>query len=166
MTKKTIPAMLFCALALAALVPQPARAETNNVREQWLAQYRHLGLAGALTYPFQDFGDDYNTGYGLHAMFDYPLIPLLNVTGSAGWNHFPREKEGESLDVLNLAVGGKIALGSFYIGGEVGYFSEVEEWSWVPSMGVRLDSNWDFAVRLKATGTGSWTTLRAGYYFF
>lgn len=166
MNRKFLPALFLCALVPAVILSPPVRAETNTVREQWLAQYRHLGLAAALTYPFQDFGEDYDTGYGLHAMFDYPLIPLLNVTGSAGWNHFPRIEEGESLDVLNLAAGGKIALGVFYIGGEVGYFSEVEEWSWVPSMGVRLGSNWDFAVRLKATGSGSWTTLRAGCYFF
>jgi hypothetical protein len=166
--------VLFFTLALGVLPPlgasaQPtasgATAEPQTEREQWLASYRHWGLAFAQTHPFQDFNDEHNTGYGLHAIVDYPVIPLLNFTVDVGWNRFDKADDGAALDVINVTFGGKISLGPFYVGGETGYYNKVEDWSWVPSMGVR-PGNWDFGVRLKATGEGSWTTLRVGYYFF
>jgi hypothetical protein len=156
------------ALGLASLVvfalSQPALAQEPQTREQWLASYRHFGLAAAQTHPFQEFNDDTNTGYGAHAMCDFPVVPLLNFTADLGWNRFDREAGG-SLDVVNFTFGGKIAFGPAYMGGETGYYSKVDEWSWVPSFGLR-PGNLDFCVRLKATGQGTWTTLRLGYYFF
>jgi hypothetical protein len=161
---------LACLLLLPGMVnAQPSQSEQSapgvSARDQWLATYRHWGLAAAQTHPFQDFNDEHNTGYGLHLILDYPVVPLLNFTADVGWNRFARADDGAALDVINLTFGGKISLGPVYIGGETGYFNKVDEWSWVPSFGVR-PGNWELGLRLKATGSGTWTTLRVGYYFF
>lgn len=151
-------------MLLAFLVPATAGAQSNTVRDEWLASYHHFGVAAAMTYPFQDFGDDYSTGFGLHGMVDYPWISLVHLIADVGWNHFPGKNDSASVDIFNISGGAKIALGAFFMGGEVGYFSEVDEVSWIPSIGVR-PGNWEVALRIKAVGLGSWTTLRAGYYF-
>lgn len=127
---------------------------------------RGLSYGGAfqLTLPYADFSDRYNSGWGLHAIADYPLIPLLTLTGDLGWNHFPGAADNQGIDVWEFSVGVNFALGVFYMGGETGYYTQVEEWSWVPSLGLRFD-HWNFAVRFKAVNGASWRGLRVGYYF-
>jgi len=50
------------------------------------------------------------------------------------------------------------------MGGEGGYFTGVDEGSFVPSIGLRL-GNFEFAVRWKSVGGSSWSGLRLGYFF-
>jgi hypothetical protein len=146
----------------ASAVPEVG-AQTPE-RQAWLDAYKNLGVGATMTFPFKEFGDTYNTGYGLHVLADYPVIPLLNFSANAGWTHFGRANEGDGIDVFSLVFGGKVVFGPVFMGGETGYYSKVEEWSWVPSFGVR-HRNLEFSLRYKATGAGTWTTLRAGYYF-
>ena len=164
MTRQFTQTGLWALVCLVTLLPATSPAQSNSVREEWLASYHHFGAAAAMTYPFEEFGDNYNTGFGLHGLVDYPLISFLHLIADIGWNHFPGENSVESVDIFNLAGGAKIALGAFFMGGEVGYFTNVEEVSWIPSIGVR-PGNWEVALRIKAVGSGSWTTLRVGYYF-
>lgn len=165
MSKIRPPSFWLASLVFMALIiPVTAGAQSNSVRDEWLANYKHFGAAAAVTFPYQEFGDSYNTGYGLHGMVDFPLITFLNFIADVGWNNFPGENGGESADIFNFAGGAKIAIGVFFMGGEVGYFTDVDEVSWIPSIGLRF-SRFEFAVRLKAVGSGSWTTLRFGYYF-
>ncbi len=123
-----------------------------------------LGISGAVTFPFGDFGDRAQTGYGLHAMGDYPVIPLLHLAGNVGFHQFSGEGEADDLTVWEFSVGVRFVLGAFYMGGENGYFTGVEDSSYIPNFGLRL-GNWEAAVRWKAVGRGSWNTLRVGYYF-
>ena len=122
------------------------------------------GVGLMMNYPFDSFGNEYNTGWGLHGMVDYVFIPLLHFVGDVGWNHFPGNDNREALDVFEFTFGAKFQFGAFFMGGESGYYTEVNEWSFVPSMGLRF-SRFEVAFRIKAVGGSSWNGLRLGYYF-
>lgn len=124
----------------------------------------YWGAGVQLALPNSDFGDNFSTGYGLQAMFDYPLIPLIDVSGSLGWTRFPAEGDREAASVWGLALGCRFALGAFFMNGEVGHFSHVDEWSFIPGLGLRYD-HWEGALRFKAVGDATWTGFRVGYYF-
>jgi len=157
--------LVLLPLLLTTAVPMSALAQEQiQTREEWVAAYRNIGVAGTLTYPFQEFGDDYETGYGLHLLLDYPLIPLVNFCGNAGFTHFGHLQSGEDINVLSVVFGAKVVFGPVFMGGETGYYSEIKEWGWVPSFGLR-PGNWELSLRYKSAGAGNWTTLRAGYYF-
>ena len=123
-----------------------------------------FGVGAQLTYPFNDFGDDHSSGYGLQGLFNYPLIPLLDLSAALGWNHFPGANDGTSIDIWEMALGCRVALGAFFMNGEMGYFSKVDQWSFLPGLGLRYD-HWEIALRVKAIGSDSWSSLRLGYYF-
>lgn len=127
-------------------------------------QEKVLGVGVKTTFPYAEFKDDTKTGWGVGGIVDYPLIPLIDLTADLGYNHFPGKDDNEDVDVWNLCFGGRLALGAFFMGGETGYFSHVEEWSFVPSMGLRFN-RFEGAIRYKAVGGVSWTSLRLGVYF-
>ena len=143
---------------------QPATKSPAEAREAWIADYRWLGAALSASFPYAEFGDDYNTGYGVHAIVDKPLWPLINLSGDIGYTHFAGNEEQESVDIWNLLVGGRFVFGAFFIGAEGGWLTEVDDLGWVPSMGCRFDKL-EFAFRWVTSGPDAWTTLRAGYYF-
>jgi hypothetical protein len=124
----------------------------------------NYGVGLAINYPFDSFGDEVDTGYGLHGMLDYTFIPLLHFIADLGWNHFSGNEFRESVDILEITFGAKFQFGAFFMGGETGYYSQVDEWSFVPSLGARF-TRLEIALRIKAVGGGSWTGLRIGYYF-
>ncbi len=152
--------LLLSIPALAQDQPAPAA----DARQAWVDSYRWLGAGVSTSFPYTDFGDDFNTGYGLYAIVDKPLWPLLNGSADLGWNHFPGAGDRESVDIFNLIFGLRFVLGVFFMGGETGYLSEVDNWGWVPSMGLRFEQL-EFTVRHVNAGADAWTTLRAGYYF-
>ena len=130
----------------------------------WANNYRWYGAGVSTSFPFT-VGNDYGAqGYGLHALVDRPMWPFINLSADVGWNHFPGNDDRESVDVWNLIFGGRFVLGVFFMGGETGYLSEVDNWGWVPSIGLRFEKL-EFTVRHVTAGADAWTTLRAGYYF-
>ncbi len=147
--------MVLLILSLASSV----MAKTWVGREE-----RVLGLGVKSSFPYASFDDDFNTGWGVVGIVDYPLIPLIDLTADVGYTHFPGDGATESVDVWNACFGGRLALGVFFMGGETGYFSHVDEWSYIPSMGLRF-GRFEGALRYKAVGGSGWTSLRFGYYF-
>ena len=127
-------------------------------------QEKNLGLGVKTSFPYAEFGEDANTGWGVAGMVDYPLIPLLDLTADVGYNHFAGMGEKDGVDVWNFCFGGRLALGAFFMGGETGYFSHGNDWSFVPSMGLRF-GQLEGAIRYKSVGANGWTSLRFGYYF-
>ncbi len=125
---------------------------------------RVLGLGIKTSFPFAEFKDKASTGWGISGLLDYPLIPLIDLTADVGYNHFSGADDGDGVDVWNAIFGGRFALGVFFMGAETGYFSYVDEWSYVPSMGLRF-GRFEGSLSYKSVGGGSWTSLRAGYYF-
>ena len=97
-------------------------------------------------------------------MLDYPVIPLFHLCAHAGWNTFPRVGAGESLDVWEITGGGRVVLGAFFMGGEVGWYDTGDHWSWVPSLGMRF-SRIEVAWRVRAVGRDAYTSARVGWYF-
>jgi len=135
---------------------QPARAPWHSGN--------HWGVGAQFSYPYADFGDRFANGYGLQGLFDYPLIPLIDVCASVGWNRFPGAADGDGVNIWEVSFGGRFALGAFFMGSEMAYFSEVDQGSVVPSLGLRYD-HWEVSVRFKAVGDNSWTGFRTGFYF-
>ena len=123
-----------------------------------------FGAAASVNSPQKSFGEQHSTGYGLHAIMDYPFIPLLDFTADIGWNHFPGANDGAGVDVWEFAGGMRFVLGIFFMSGEVGYYTEIDETSFLPGMGLRFD-RLEFSLRISAVPGGSWTGLRIGYYF-
>lgn len=123
-----------------------------------------FGLAATVNSPQKSFGEQHSTGYGLHAVVDYPFIPLLDFTADIGWNHFPGANDGAGVDVWEFAGGMRFVFGVFFMSGEVGYFTEINETSFLPGMGLRFD-RLELGLRISAVPGGSWTSFRAGYYF-
>lgn len=148
-----------------AVVAQDADAASEIFsREEWLAGYRHFGVAASLSYPYADFRDQYDAGFGLHALVDYPVSTLIRIAGDVAWNRFPGDDDGPALDVFSAFIEGRIVLAFFYAAGGTGYLTGVDHVGYVPSFGLRFDRT-EFSVRWVAVGSDSWTTLRAGFYF-
>jgi hypothetical protein len=143
---------------------QPAAKSPADARAAWVADYRWLGAGLSASFPYAEFGDEFNTGYGAHIIVDKPLWPLINLSGDVGYTHFAGNEEHEDADIWNLLVGARLAFGAFFIGGEGGWFTEVDDLGWVPSMGVRFEKL-EVGLRWITSGSNSWTTVRAGYYF-
>ncbi len=157
------PIILFWRFAVLVLlltsVSTVAQAKTWPGREE-----RVLGLGIKSTFPFSEFGNKTDNGWGVAGLVDYPLIPFIDLTADLGVTHFSGKNGGESVNVWNASFGGRFALGVFFMGGETGYFSYVEEWSFIPSMGLRFGS-FEGSIGHKSVGGGNWTSLRFGYYF-
>lgn len=155
---------ILVAVLILAFFTAIAGAQEDTSRRSYYPNHRTFGLGLQVSAPYGDFNDSYNTGYGLQGLVDYPLFPLLSLTANLGWNRFPRDGEGDAIDVWEFSGGAKVNLGAFYIGGQVGYFTKVEETSWVPSLGLRWP-RWEVAVRAKSVGGSGWNSLLVGYYF-
>ena len=126
--------------------------------------HRVFGFALQGSTPYDDFAADYNTGFGVHGIADYPLAPLFSLIGDLGWNRFSGAGEVADIDVWEISAGAKFNLGPFYMGGEVAYYSKVDNVNWLPSIGLRFE-RWEFAVRWKAAERVGWVSYRVGYYF-
>jgi hypothetical protein len=146
----------YCSGAAAQDQPAPAPGPGDNSAS--------FGAGLTMKYPYESFGDDFNTGYGLQAIMDYPFIPLLDVTAGIGWNHFPEGDAQEALDIWEFTAGARLRLGVFFMSGEVGYYTKVDDTSFLPGMGLRF-THLELAFNIRAVPSGSWTGLRLGYYF-
>ena len=121
-----------------------------------------LGLTGK--YRQETYGDSYDPGYGIQAFMDYPFIPLLDLTAGVGFNHFSSDDEREEVDIWEFTGGMRFRMGVFFMSGEVGYYTKIDETSFLPGLGLRFD-HFEIAFNVRAVSNGSWTGLRLGYYF-
>jgi len=151
---------IFCvALFVTACITTPAVAAGLS-----------SGVALALIQPTGDFDDAYDSGWGIHAAFDYSLIPLITLTGDFGWNTFQGKEIGDTgiklddVDMWEFSAGGKVNLAFLYAGAEVGYFTDENEWDIIPFLGTRLGP-FDAMLRYKAAGNVNWAALRLGFFF-
>ncbi len=152
--------LLVCGLLPGIILAQAAEEETAGYQ----GNPHIFGAAFTANHPFESFGEQHSTGYGFSAIMDYPFIPLLDFTATIGWNHFAGSNGGDDVDVWEFAGGRRFVMGVFFMSGEVGYYTEVDDTSFVPGMGLRFDQL-EFGLRVKAVTGGSWTGFRVGYYF-
>ncbi len=159
---RLVGAGLVCVM-LGATVGGASAQGDNPEHAPWHSG-NYWGAGAQITLPRGVFRDDYANGFGLQGLFNYPLIALIDLSGSVGWNHFSGANDGDGIDIWELGFGGRFALGVFFMSGEMGYFSRVDEWNFVPGLGLRFD-HWEFSLRTKAVHDTSWSSLRLGYYF-
>lgn len=141
-----------------------ATAQTQTAKRTAADREHIFGVAGMMSFPYGDFQDNYDHGFGLHGMLDYPFVSILNLTADVGYNRFAHANNGNDITVMEYSVGSKLVFGWFYMGGETGYYSKVNDWSFIPTWGLKF-GQFEFSMRIKAVGGGSWTGIRAGWYF-
>jgi len=153
-------------VAVPAQVPAevPAEAASTSPEHAPWHSGNYWGVGVQSTIPTSDSRNRYATGYGVQGMYNYPLIPLIDISASAGWNHFPEGNDVQSLDMWEVAAGMRFAVGAFFMNGELGYYSKIDETAFIPGLGLR-NTHWEASIRAKAAGANTWTTLRLGYYF-
>lgn len=156
-------ALLVVVVGPSLVSAQQPDAESMT-REQWLADYRKFGVAATLSFPYGSFGDDQGTGYGLQGLVDYPVLPLLNLAGTLGWSHFPGDGNNEALNVWYVNIGARLSLAGFFMSGQAGYYSEIDEWGWVPGFGYRF-TQLEIGLEYVSVSRDAWTTLHVGWYF-
>ena len=147
---------VFCSVA-AAQDSSPSPAENGQ-------KSASFGVGLSMKYPYESFGDSYNTAYGIQGLFLYPLIPLLDFTANVGWNHFGKGDAEDSLDIWEFVGGLRFVMGVFFMSGEVAYYTEVDDTSFLPGLGLKFD-HFEIAWNLRAVPSGSWSGLRLGWYF-
>lgn len=152
--------ILFLLALLATALPIPA----SQAQEESPPRSVNFGAGLTVKTPYDSFGEDFKTGYGISALMDYPLHPLLDLTASVGWNHFSSDKADESIDIWELVGGARFRLGVFFMSGEVGYYTEIDQTSFLPGLGLRF-THFEFAFNVRAVDAGSWRGFRLGYYF-
>jgi hypothetical protein len=155
-----IPVLLACFMTAAGALGQEQQATQPNPSDNTV----QFGLGLTMKYPYESFGDDYNTAYGLAGMLAYPFIPLLDLTASIGWNQFSEGDQDKSLDLWEFTGGMRFRMGVFFMSGEVGYYTKIEQTSFLPGLGLKFE-HFEVALNVRAVDKGSWTGLRLGYYF-
>jgi len=164
-TRRSWLVLHVIALAACCLIPFSAAAQDQPAEgESWEDRPVAFGAGLTMKAPYGDYGNDYKTGYGIMGFVEYPFIPLIDLTAGIGWNHFSAEGPLEALDIWEFVGGARLRLGVFFMSGEVGYYTNIEETSFLPGMGLRF-THFELALNIRAVSGGSWRGLRLGYYF-
>ncbi len=136
-----------------------------------MAAEKNGGLAASYAMPQDEFENVVDDGYGLSAIFDYPMAGMINISGSIGWYRFKGVTllEGtnikeESSTMWEFSAGPQIDFGKLYVGVEGGYYTDVNEWGMLGNVGLRRDML-DFSVRYKMTEDAKFMAARLGFFF-
>ncbi len=136
-----------------------------------LAAEKSGGLAASYITPRGDYRAIVGDGFGISAIFDYPMAGVIDISGSLGWYNFAGVTllEGtniktESSTMWEFSAGPQVDFGKLYIGAEAGYYTEFDEWGVVPNVGLRKDLL-DLSVRYNLLGDGEFLAVRAGFFF-
>ena len=148
---------LLCAILLAVAI-LPGRAD---------AQFT-IGARGKLLLPTGDFDREVTTGWGAAAVGDFTLIPLIKLRGEVGYNHFDGEDPDgdqvyEDRDIWNFGIGGRLQLPIVYLSLDGMYFTDIDEFSVLPGLGLRF-LFLDLGARYKWTGE-NWFEVFGGVAF-
>jgi len=122
------------------------------------------GLAASFVQPTGDFKNVVGSGYGLSAIFDYPLASVVNLSGALGRYHFTGVDERDGMSFWEFTAGPQVDFGKLYGGIEVGYYTTLKEWGVVPNLGIRKGMV-DVGLRFKVTADRKYFALRAGIFF-
>ena len=144
---------ILLAAVLALTLAGPAQAQFGKT----------IGVGALAAFPTDDnFSDVYNTGFGAAIFSRKGVAPIVSVTGQIGYTRFGAKSELNLSDVsvFEFTAGGLANLGMFNGGVEFGYFTDVDDWSFVPNIGVKI-AILDASLRYKAGGV-SWLAFRLG----
>jgi|GEM_PF-6502389 len=127
-------------------------------------QHAQFGAGLSYKYTHAEFGKSYDPGWGLQALYNYPLIAALDLNANIGWNHFSGSSDSPSVNIWEFVGGIRFKLGAFFMSGDVGYYTEINSTSFQPGLGLKFD-HWEVAWSVRSVPSGSWNGLRLGYYF-
>jgi len=151
--------LAFCSLPAGALAQEQAAPPPDPTEGS--ASFG-AGLTAKSRTP--TYGETNDTGYGIMAFMDYPFIPLLDLTAGIGWNNFPDANQGDEVVIWEFVGGMRFRMGVFFMSGEIGYYTNIDETSFLPGLGLRFE-HFEVAWNIRAVPDGSWNGLRLGYYF-
>lgn len=157
-----VPVIALAACCLFAFGAPAQEQPTEG--ETWEDRPVAFGAGLTVKAPYGSYGDSYATGYGIMGFVEYPFIPLVDLTAGIGWNHFSPERDLEDLDIWEFVGGARLRLGVFFMSGEAAYYTEIDEVSFLPGLGLRF-SHIEIAFNVRAVSSGSWRGFRLGYYF-
>lgn len=132
-----------------------------------------LGLGVGYRLPVGDFSDLYDGGFGANVVMEFPLAPTISAYGDVGYTRFVGKDLGsllgvplgsDDVDVWGFSAGAKFGIGGLYLGGEVGYFTEIDETGLSPLVGMGFGPL-DLSARYKITGDANWLDLRLAISF-
>ena len=118
-----------------------------------------FGIGIGYRLPSGDFGDDYDGGYGANFAMLFPVAPKITAWGDVGYTRFQGKGVYSDIDVWGFNGGAKFSLTSLYVGGELGYFTKVEDFALTPLVGIGLGPI-DVSARYKL-GDHNWWDFRA-----
>ncbi|MFO7587934.1 MAG: hypothetical protein R6X22_07650 [Gemmatimonadota bacterium] len=126
-----------------------------------------LGLGAKLLFPTGDFDGEVKAGWGLAVTGEARILDVVAATGEIGYHRFRGEEAGgvplEDREIYGFAAGARVYLALLFVGAEWGYFTDLEESSFLPSVGIRL-SLVEITARYKATDS-NWVELRGTVNF-
>ena len=123
-----------------------------------------FGIGLGYRLPSSNFGDLYDGGFGANVAMFFPVAPKIAVYGDVGYTQFQGKEiiagiDADNLNVWGFNAGAKFSLTNLYFGGELGYFTEVDEFSLSPLVGIGLGPI-DVSARYKL-GDFNWWDFRA-----
>ena len=160
------------AVLVTILVLTIASIQANAQEEEKLIS----GNSFNIFIPQGTFADTYDHGFGVYSNFDYNLNKFFALRFDIGWNDVSGQ-ETTYLDTLgvihinhpNMSVweftgGFKASVSIFYIEARGGYFTGVNEWGFVPALGLRI-GKLDIQGNYSFVGDSEWVSVRIGYYW-
>lgn len=129
------------------------------------AQLPGLGLGAGVRYaaPSGDFGDALDPGYGGYLKAELRAV-LIGVAAEANLTRFAGEGDADDATVLGIQVGPRLSLGLLKAGLDIGWYSEVEEAGYTPSLSLGLGPV-EGGAGITFFDGGRWFFLRAGVRF-
>ncbi len=152
--------VLSAAVLSAALLSAPLQAQMPGL---------DVRIGAQTTAPSGGLANAFEYGYGLYARVGAPMGPI-SLMGAATWTRFKPKSEtlNNDLDIMTLQFGPHLmAAPGFDIGIEGAYFTEVEEFGFVPvvSFGIpNLEATLSYTTTFAGPRT-SWFALGVGFKF-
>lgn len=129
------------------------------------AQVPGLGLGAGVRYaaPSGDFGDALDPGYGGYLRAELGAV-LIGVAAEANLTRFGGEGDADDATVFGIQAGPRLSLGLLKAGFDIGWYSEIEETGYTPSLSLGLGPV-EGGAGITFFDGGRWLFLRAGLRF-
>ncbi len=130
-----------------------------------VAQLPGIGLGAGVRYaaPSGDFGNALDPGYGGYLKAEVGAL-LIGVAAEANLTRFGGAGTADDVTVFGIQAGPRLSLGLLKAGLDIGWYSEVEETGYTPSLSLGLGPL-EGGAGITFFDGGRWVFLRAGVRF-
>ncbi|MCK5759802.1 MAG: hypothetical protein KAH33_00815 [Candidatus Delongbacteria bacterium] len=134
------------------------------------------GNSFSILLPQKELAEVYEVGLGIYANFDYELSEHFAARLDLGWNDVAGpENEYQDTDgnthtdhtntsIWEISGGLKANLSIFYVEIRGGYFTTINDWGYIPAVGLRLGI-FDIQGNYSFVGDSEWAAVRMGFYW-